>query len=175
MQCWFFLQEGGEFYFSDVYADQDLPHSIRKHKVLWGKKYEYVSQSLRAVPCKWFSIGIDTHREWACSLYIHFSDWRSFFFFFNYYLLLLLLFFFFEEDNHQGSITVGVNNTYCVELCIGILIRYGSYHRYFEPIHNIYCDILGSTTVGVNNTCGETCFFCFNFFAWCPEVLKLYS
>ena len=29
-------QTGGEMYFSDVYADRDLPEDIRKHKVLWG-------------------------------------------------------------------------------------------------------------------------------------------
>lgn len=31
------LREGGELYFSDVYADRRVPESIRKHKVLWGE------------------------------------------------------------------------------------------------------------------------------------------
>lgn len=31
------LKEGGELYFSDVYADRDLPDEVRKHKVLWGE------------------------------------------------------------------------------------------------------------------------------------------
>ncbi|XP_013410490.1 arsenite methyltransferase [Lingula anatina] len=31
------LKEGGELYFSDVYADSNLPDTIRKHKVLWGE------------------------------------------------------------------------------------------------------------------------------------------
>ena len=30
------LQEGGEFYFSDMYCDRDLPEEARKHEVLWG-------------------------------------------------------------------------------------------------------------------------------------------
>ncbi|KAJ8316865.1 hypothetical protein KUTeg_004769 [Tegillarca granosa] len=29
-------QEGGELYFSDIYANKDLPDSVRKHEVLWG-------------------------------------------------------------------------------------------------------------------------------------------
>uniref|UniRef100_A0A2C9JPV2 Arsenite methyltransferase n=1 Tax=Biomphalaria glabrata TaxID=6526 RepID=A0A2C9JPV2_BIOGL len=29
------LKEGGELYFSDVYADQNLPDSVREHKELW--------------------------------------------------------------------------------------------------------------------------------------------
>ncbi|XP_044293745.1 arsenite methyltransferase isoform X2 [Varanus komodoensis] len=31
------LKNGGEMYFSDVYASQDLPETIRKHRVLWGE------------------------------------------------------------------------------------------------------------------------------------------
>jgi len=31
------LKDGGEFYFSDVYADRELPDDVRKHKVLWGE------------------------------------------------------------------------------------------------------------------------------------------
>ncbi|XP_078421252.1 arsenite methyltransferase [Cetorhinus maximus] len=31
------LKDGGEMYFSDVYADCDLPDTIRTHKVLWGE------------------------------------------------------------------------------------------------------------------------------------------
>ncbi|XP_060624289.2 arsenite methyltransferase [Anolis sagrei] len=31
------LKEGGEMYFSDVYASCDLPEDIRKHRVLWGE------------------------------------------------------------------------------------------------------------------------------------------
>ncbi|XP_784275.2 arsenite methyltransferase [Strongylocentrotus purpuratus] len=31
------LKEGGEFYFSDIYVQQDIPEHIRKHKVLWGE------------------------------------------------------------------------------------------------------------------------------------------
>lgn len=31
------LKVGGELYFSDIYADSDLPEEIRKHKVLWGE------------------------------------------------------------------------------------------------------------------------------------------
>ncbi|XP_069139063.1 arsenite methyltransferase-like isoform X2 [Argopecten irradians] len=31
------LKEGGELFFSDVYADRTLDESIRKHKVLWGE------------------------------------------------------------------------------------------------------------------------------------------
>ncbi|CAH1778283.1 unnamed protein product [Owenia fusiformis] len=31
------LKEGGELYFSDVYADRELSDDIRKHKVLWGE------------------------------------------------------------------------------------------------------------------------------------------
>uniref|UniRef100_UPI00398F8C32 arsenite methyltransferase-like n=1 Tax=Pristiophorus japonicus TaxID=55135 RepID=UPI00398F8C32 len=31
------LKDGGEMYFSDVYADRDLPETIRTHKVLWGE------------------------------------------------------------------------------------------------------------------------------------------
>ncbi|XP_008104775.2 arsenite methyltransferase isoform X2 [Anolis carolinensis] len=30
-------QAGGEMYFSDVYANCDLPEDIRKHRVLWGE------------------------------------------------------------------------------------------------------------------------------------------
>ena len=33
----FFQQDGGEMYFSDIYADRDLPQEVRNHKVLWGK------------------------------------------------------------------------------------------------------------------------------------------
>ena len=32
-----FFQEGGEFYFSDIYADSELEDSVRKDEVLWGK------------------------------------------------------------------------------------------------------------------------------------------
>ncbi|XP_021351655.1 arsenite methyltransferase-like isoform X1 [Mizuhopecten yessoensis] len=31
------LKEGGELFFSDVYADRTLEESVRKHKVLWGE------------------------------------------------------------------------------------------------------------------------------------------
>lgn len=31
------LADGGEFYFSDVYADRRLPEEVRKHEVLWGE------------------------------------------------------------------------------------------------------------------------------------------
>merc|ERR1719361_3132045 len=31
------LSEGGEFYFSDVYADRRLPAEVRAHQVLWGE------------------------------------------------------------------------------------------------------------------------------------------
>ncbi|XP_072883025.1 arsenite methyltransferase [Hemitrygon akajei] len=31
------LKDGGEMYFSDIYADSELPESVRKHKVLWGE------------------------------------------------------------------------------------------------------------------------------------------
>lgn len=30
------LQDGGEFYFSDMYCDRDLSPEARKHEVLWG-------------------------------------------------------------------------------------------------------------------------------------------
>ena len=33
----FSRQDGGEMYFSDIYADRDLPQEVRNHKVLWGK------------------------------------------------------------------------------------------------------------------------------------------
>ena len=33
----FSQQDGGEMYFSDIYADRDLPQEVRNHKVLWGK------------------------------------------------------------------------------------------------------------------------------------------
>ena len=32
-----FFQEGGEFYFSDIYTDRELEDSVRKDEVLWGK------------------------------------------------------------------------------------------------------------------------------------------
>ena len=32
-----FFREGGEFYFSDIYADRELEDSVRKDEVLWGK------------------------------------------------------------------------------------------------------------------------------------------
>ncbi|XP_067858170.1 arsenite methyltransferase-like isoform X2 [Heptranchias perlo] len=31
------LTDGGEMYFSDVYADCELPETMRKHKLLWGE------------------------------------------------------------------------------------------------------------------------------------------
>ncbi|XP_078269496.1 arsenite methyltransferase [Rhinoraja longicauda] len=31
------LKDGGEMYFSDVYADRELPDAARTHKVLWGE------------------------------------------------------------------------------------------------------------------------------------------
>lgn len=31
------MKDGGEMYFSDVYADQEMSEEIRKHKVLWGE------------------------------------------------------------------------------------------------------------------------------------------
>ncbi|XP_046851182.1 arsenite methyltransferase-like isoform X1 [Xenia sp. Carnegie-2017] len=31
------LQEGGEFYFSDIYADRESPQNIKEHKELWGE------------------------------------------------------------------------------------------------------------------------------------------
>ena len=31
------LKDGGELYFSDVYADRELSDEIRSHEVLWGK------------------------------------------------------------------------------------------------------------------------------------------
>lgn len=31
------LRDGGELYFSDVYADRRIPESIRQHEVLWGE------------------------------------------------------------------------------------------------------------------------------------------
>ncbi|XP_021351647.1 arsenite methyltransferase-like isoform X2 [Mizuhopecten yessoensis] len=33
------LKEGGELFFSDIYADRTLEESIRKHKVLWGEGF----------------------------------------------------------------------------------------------------------------------------------------
>lgn len=32
-----YLQPGGEFYFSDVYADRLIPKELQEHKVLWGQ------------------------------------------------------------------------------------------------------------------------------------------
>lgn len=32
----FCSQEGGEVYFSDIYADRKMSEDIRKHEVLWG-------------------------------------------------------------------------------------------------------------------------------------------
>jgi arsenite methyltransferase len=34
---YFYLQPGGEFYFSDVYADRLIPEELRQNKILWGK------------------------------------------------------------------------------------------------------------------------------------------
>lgn len=31
------LKDGGEFYFSDIYADQEVPESLRRDAVLWGE------------------------------------------------------------------------------------------------------------------------------------------
>lgn len=31
------LKDGGEMYFSDIYADHELPDAVRTHKVLWGE------------------------------------------------------------------------------------------------------------------------------------------
>jgi len=31
------LRDGGELYFSDVYADRRLPEAVRQHEVLWGE------------------------------------------------------------------------------------------------------------------------------------------
>ena len=31
------LKDGGELYFSDMYADRRIPESIKKDKVLWGE------------------------------------------------------------------------------------------------------------------------------------------
>ncbi|XP_069756287.1 arsenite methyltransferase-like isoform X1 [Narcine bancroftii] len=31
------LKDGGEMYFSDIYADRELPKAVRTHKVLWGE------------------------------------------------------------------------------------------------------------------------------------------
>ncbi|XP_032889946.1 arsenite methyltransferase [Amblyraja radiata] len=31
------LKDGGEMYFSDIYADRELPDAVRTHKVLWGE------------------------------------------------------------------------------------------------------------------------------------------
>lgn len=36
-QVWKVLKNGGEFYFSDVYADRRLPENVRKHEVLFGE------------------------------------------------------------------------------------------------------------------------------------------
>ena len=39
-RVWVFFclfQDGGEFYLCDMYADQDLPASVRTNKALWGK------------------------------------------------------------------------------------------------------------------------------------------
>lgn len=30
------LQEGGEFYFSDIYVDRELDDKVRKDEILWG-------------------------------------------------------------------------------------------------------------------------------------------
>ena len=32
-----YFQIGGELYFSDVYADRELPEEVRGNKDLWGK------------------------------------------------------------------------------------------------------------------------------------------
>ena len=34
----FLSQVGGEVYFSDIYSDRNLPESVRKHEVLWGRQ-----------------------------------------------------------------------------------------------------------------------------------------
>jgi len=36
-EIWRVLKEGGELYFSDVYADRRVPEHLRKDKVLWGE------------------------------------------------------------------------------------------------------------------------------------------
>lgn len=35
--CWDLLEEGGEFYFSDVYANRRVPQSLQDDPVLWGE------------------------------------------------------------------------------------------------------------------------------------------
>ena len=35
--CYNLLEEGGEFYFSDVYANRRVPQSLQDDPVLWGE------------------------------------------------------------------------------------------------------------------------------------------
>lgn len=35
------LQEGGELYFSDMYASKPVPDHMKQDPVLWGKKKNY--------------------------------------------------------------------------------------------------------------------------------------
>ena len=36
-EIWRVLKEGGELYFSDMYADRRIPEAFQKDKVLWGE------------------------------------------------------------------------------------------------------------------------------------------
>ena len=36
-EVWRVLKPGGEFYFSDVYADRRIPEALKADKMLWGE------------------------------------------------------------------------------------------------------------------------------------------
>jgi len=36
-EVWRVLRQGGELYFSDIYADRRIPEELQKDKVLWGE------------------------------------------------------------------------------------------------------------------------------------------
>ena len=41
-------QSGGEMYFSDIYADKDLPPEVRRDKILYGKLLIFGARSFLA-------------------------------------------------------------------------------------------------------------------------------
>jgi len=41
------LKNGGELFFSDVYADRVLEEGVRKHEVLWGKYLRQLHKNVK--------------------------------------------------------------------------------------------------------------------------------
>lgn len=62
-----FTQEGGELYFSDMYASKVVPDHMKQDPVLWGKKILHCHLKIQ---CKGQEYSTESLHHFGCDLFV---------------------------------------------------------------------------------------------------------